>query len=220
MVDSYPWPRDYYDGFQDESEYSDWLKYVFEKMNWRVRREVTATSGKSRADIIAAHRKWGTFGIECKPDLRPRNVADAINKISRYAGERFRGFTVDGWCIAVARRKTSLKAYNHDRPVTDDYYVARQGTWQTFASQLANCLGIGWLSHSGGMEIVFNESNPMVKIPIADVSYPSGELESFGLSHLQDRDRPQLKKYIDKNRTLEVTDADRTGPKSLAEFVD
>lgn len=220
MVNSYPWPSEYYHGFEKESEYSDWLKSIFDKMNWRVRREVTSMTGQARADIIAAHRKWGTFGIECKPDLRPRNVADAIEKVNRYKEERFRGFSIDGWAIAVARRKCSLQGYDHEWPETDEYYVGRQSSWAAFAAQTVNCLGVGWLSHNGGMEIVFNESNPMIKIPVAAVSYPDGDIESYSLSKLQDRDRPQLKAYFDDDMKVETTTHARGTGTPLAKYMD
>lgn len=188
---TYPYPRRLIRGFDDETEYVDWLADVFERFGWDVLREVLSDSGDSRVDLFVEHDVWGVVGIECKykSSARPRTWATAIRQLDRYSNEEFAGRTFDNWVLAVID-----EAVFED---TEDLYEARRQEKHDFFREFVNCMGYGLLRNETRMELVFNNSNPMVKVPVADVDSPSGELISPSDRRLERATSVEVLSYLE-----------------------
>lgn len=193
---TYPYPSELGEAFSDEEEYVGWLVDVFERVGWECNQEVTSDSGECRADIIAHHDKWGNHGIECKykSELRPRVWAQALQQVERYSETRFNGNKIDNWAIAAFESDQIAEAESQD-----DYFDLRQGMGISGYREFMNCMGYGILRHQTRVELIYNNSNPMVKIPIAEIEYPSGNLEPPSIRRLRECDTNDALEYVGVN---------------------
>jgi len=186
-IEAYPYPIGLV-GLSDESEYRDTLSSIFQQFGWVVKKEVTSMCKTSRADLIVSNEKWGTFGIECKygEKTRPRMWAKALKQAQRYNELDFGEGGIDGWVVTV---ESELSA-------TDNPFDQREKRQRRGYREFMNVMGIGVLRTDTKLELVFNNSNPMVKIPIAQIEYPTGELLAPSPKRLEDCDTKEAKEYL------------------------
>jgi len=189
----YPYPRSLVGAFNDEEEYVDWLVDTFERFGWDCRTEVPSDSLDSRADIITEHEHWGVFGIECKykRKLRPRNWANALKQLQRYSNEMFHGEEVANWAIATFESK-----YVEEAEKQDDLFDIRKSQLAAGYREFMNTVGYGVLRHDTRFELIFNNSNPMVKIPVAEIKYPTGQMQPPSVDRLKDCDTEEAEQYL------------------------
>lgn len=186
---AYPFPAELYEGFADESEYRIWLADKFREFGWDAWEEVKSNDGTSRADLVVEKEPWGVIGIELKyaDKLTPRYWAGALKQIKKYESKSF-GLGIDNW--AVGSDQSELAGRRHQQAMRN-YEVFKQ---------FFNVLGYGWLRTERVFSIVFNYSNPAVKVPIADIGYKYAEMDVPSAIIYE---RRQTKEAIDYVRQLE-----------------
>jgi len=187
---SYPWPPALSEGFDNEKKFVKWLRNTLERYGWVVELEVTSKSGSSRADMIITHDRWGRFGVECKHGDRPRKCGNAIKQIRQYRDEEF-GKPIDAWVACLCPTEYYVDC-------EDDHSRKKKNFETGYYRELLNTLNIGIIRLDTRLEIVFNNSNPMVKIPVAEIHYNRNELMAPGLERLQRCSSHPVKEYIGK----------------------
>lgn len=185
-VEAYPYPKDLI-GLDDESEYRDSLRDLFNRFGWNAETEVTSDCGTCRADLIVRHSKWGTVGIECKygNDTRPSMWANALKQVQRYSDVEFGSENISRWAVSVEARKDP----------DDDMFGHRKKVKSSGYREFMNVMGYGFLQTHTAVEMIFNNSTPMVKFPIASIAYPSGKLTAPSIQRLQQCDTPEAHQY-------------------------
>lgn len=174
-------------GFEDHDEYKNWLADVFDRYGWESETEVSSDDGSAICDIIVEHDFWGMVGIECKykDEIEGRTVADALTQVQRYSYCRYNRKKVDNWAIAIS-----------ERPGVSKYQY-------NVSSSLVNGMNCGVLRTVRKLELKFNNSNPMVNIPIANVSYEDGSLEEVKPRRLEECKTQDALDYLESNHPLE-----------------
>lgn len=187
----YPFPKKLLD-LDSEGEFESWFVEVLGRLGFDVSRQVKSKDGSSRVDVIAESDKWGTHGVELKygPKVRPRDWSAALSQVARYSEKRFDGFEIDNWAVAVV-----------ERPHEDDgWYSVWDGRRKQGFRELFQSLGIGTVSVTGRIEIVYNNSNPMVKIPIANIEYDTARVVAPELNRLAKADTSEAHEYLSTNK--------------------
>jgi len=191
---TYPFPKDLLE-LNSEEEFEVWFTDVLNRLGFKASRQVQSEDGSSRVDVIAESDKWGTHGIELKyaSKVRPRDWSAALSQVARYSRKTFGGFEVDNWAVAVV-----------ERPHEED---GRYSVWDARRKQgfreMLQSLGVGTISVTGRIEIVYNNSNPMAKIPVGNIEYDTAVVVAPELRRLVKVDTPETYEYL-KNNSPEV----------------
>lgn len=185
-MSTYPFPAEL-QGVESEEDYNDWLSGVFRRFGWDVEQEVQSDDRTARADLIISHDIWGKLGVECKFQnrIRPRNWATALKQVQRYADHQFNGEQLESWAISVAEPVTEEKdEFMHEFSRALDF------------REFMNVMDVGVVRMDRRIEIIFNNSNPLVKIPVCDIHHTDGQLYAPAESRLEECVNREAVEYV------------------------
>lgn len=199
--EAYPYPSRMTHGFDAESDFRNWIASTLERFGWNAKKEVWSDCRTVRADIITEHEIWGKIGIECKfrDHTTSRDYAQAYKQIREYSQKEFGDERIDNWVAAVGEDYMVADSTQDERFERAES-INFGGTFREFL----NNLNVGTLRLERRLEFVFNNSNPMVKPPIADIEYPTGELTAPPIKRLNECDVYEVHSYLADNSPRDI----------------